>query len=44
MLANRWVLARHLKRMHRPVKPLEASFTMKGDVRTMQDDDTEVIG
>jgi len=37
MLANRWVLARHLKRMHRPVKPLEAGFAMEGDVRTMQE-------
>ena len=30
--------------MHRPDKPLKAGFAMEGDVRTMQDDDTEVIG
>lgn len=30
--------------MHRSPKPLEAGFTMEGNVKTMQDNDTEVIG
>lgn len=36
------------KRIHRPVKPLEAGFTMEGDVKTMQEQlsnaDIERIG